>query len=265
MKKSQIPKLAGTITEHQHWFETCLTAEGATTAIRKMPDFIRCACNAWNEYLKLQPVFPEQMGEWKLFYQEVFGFTDVSSMKVSLPDESLEFRQLVVIRKGLTLNKVLVVMRTMFNTSSYSEDLDSDVPTNDRVANIDYAFAIRGHIEADEELKNLSANQIAGLNKTAENEEDKINGMTLLERLVFGLFYFWKKKREGKTEDEKLHLDIKNITLCTGSRGSDGGIPSVSWTPGSRGVLIRWYRPDYSLGLIRARAVRLPESSNLQP
>jgi len=179
----------------------------------------------------------DQLGEYCRFYSEVFGFTDVESLNPALPAETPGFNWLVVIRKGLTMNKVLEVMRTKFKVYSYiGDDLDSGVPKNERTADKDYTVIIRDRVEADEENKNLSANQI---------EEKKIQGMTLLERLVLELFYFWKTGE---------HLDIKNVTLCSGSRDSGGFVPYVGWNSVRGGVYIDWCRADSSDDDLRARA-----------
>ena len=73
-------------------------------------------------------------------------------------------------------------------------------------------------MEADEKYKNLSANQIKGMNIKTE---------TLAERLIHELKHF---KETGK------HLDIVNWTLCAGSRYSGEGVPYVRWFGGTFGV-----------------------------
>ena len=49
-----------------------------------------------------------------------------------------------------------------------------------------------------------------------------IIGVTLLERLVFGVKLFVEKKQ---------HLDIKGVTYCTGSRSIHGRVPFVYFGP----------------------------------
>ena len=96
-------------------------------------------------------------------------------------------------------------------------------------------------MEADESNKNLSANQLAKRNH---------KGITLLERLLLEMGYFLAT---GK------HLDEKNVTLCTGSRDSVGGVPYVYWNSDDRKVYVRWYHPGDSDGGLRSRsAVSLP-------
>ena len=91
----------------------------------------------------------------------------------------------------------------------------------------------RANWEADEDLANLSANQIA---------EKNINTACLTERLILGDFLFWKFKK---------HLDMNNITLCAGSRYSDGSVPDVSWSGG--GLEVNWYSPGRHYDYLRSR------------
>ena len=182
-----------------------------------------------------------QIGEWKQFYAEYFGLEDTETLMrdSQVPATKAGFGQLIVVQEGLTLNQVYTVCESKFKCWRYSDDLDAYVTKNDRMPTKDYAVWIRdGRIEADEELKSLSANDLA---------KKKIAGITLLERLLYELFYFWKTKK---------HLDIdNNITLCSGSRRSDGSVPHVGWHAGSRRVYVRWGRPSYSYSGLRARAV----------
>ncbi len=77
--------------------------------------------------------------------------------------------------------------------------------------------------EADEDLKNKSANDL---------EQEGIAGITLRERLLYELAYF---RKTGQ------HLDIKNVTLCAGSRYSGGDAPHVFWY--SDRLNVNWYNP----------------------
>jgi hypothetical protein len=252
--KKQIPVLAGEITKNQECFNALSEAD-AQAAILDMPSFIAMACVAWTNRNviatatasdQIAQTDAEQLADWRRFYVEVLQMPSDN-----LPDPTLPtlvgFGWLVVIRKGLTLNKVLETMRTHMKVYSYiGDDLDKGVPKNDRTADRDYCVRIRTRIEADEELRMLSANQVS---------EGGIKGITLLERLVLELFYFWKTG--SQTDLNKRHLDVENVTLCSGSRYSDGYVPRVGWHVGHGEVCIRWYYPGYSDGHIRTRAVQL--------
>ena len=174
------------------------------------------------------------LGDWPRFYQEVPDMTpDFSGLVV--PQDPGGYSWIVPVAKGLTANRVWAECKKHFPCYSYiGDDLDKAVPVNERAADkASYIIRVRDCVEADEELKNLSANQI---------KNRKLTTMTLAERLLLELWYFW---RTGK------HLDIENITLCAGSRSSDGRVPCVDWC--SR-LYVYWYDPDYSRGSLRARA-----------
>jgi hypothetical protein len=181
-----------------------------------------------------------QIGEWKQFYAEYFGLEDTETLMrdSQVPATKDGFGQIIVVQQGLTLNQVYTVCESKFNCWRYSHDLDASVTQNDRTPTKDYAIWIRnGRFEADEELKNISANNLS---------KKKIAGITLLERLLYELFYFWKTKK---------HLDIKNVTLCNGSRGSSGRVPRVYWDADDREVRVDWSYSSDSDASLRARAV----------
>ncbi|MBI5728930.1 MAG: hypothetical protein HY983_01630 [Candidatus Magasanikbacteria bacterium] len=149
--------------------------------------------------------------EWAAFYQEVFGLT-VDFAGIAISEAKPGFGWVVMVPPGLTLNRVWAACRDQFPCySAYGDDLDKAVQTNDRQATTAYAQRFRNRVEADEELKNLSATDLG---------KGKVQGITLLERILLELWYFWKTGGG--------HLDLVNWTLCAGSRGSDGGVPSAS-------------------------------------
>ena len=89
--------------------------------------------------------------------------------------------------------------------------MDEAIPVNDRMADKTYAVAFRDRPEADEEFKNLSANDLKARNH---------RGITALETIVDEIGFY--KKTGG-------HRDIQNVTLCSGSRSSDGSVPWSYW------------------------------------
>ena len=181
-----------------------------------------------------------QIGEWKQFYAEYFGLEDTETLMrdSQVPATKDGFGQIIVVQQGLTLNQVYTVCESKFNCWRYSHDLDASVTQNDRTPTKDYAIWIRnGRFEADEELKNISADTLT---------DEKVKGITLLERLFLELGYFLATGN---------HLDVENVTLCNGSRFSDGGVPRVDWNADGRGVNVYWYGPSVSDARIRARAV----------
>src|SRR3989344_6716905 len=127
--------------------------------------------------------------------------------------------------QGVIPNRVITAFRELgVKVETYVADLDGNVPTNDRdPKNGSYCARFKKTIEADPELANKSANDLA---------EEKIPGITLLERLLLELGYFLATGE---------HLDIENVTLCTGSRCSGGLVPSVHWDAGHRALYVDWY------------------------
>lgn len=89
-------------------------------------------------------------------------------------------------------------------------------------------------MEADEEWKNHSANDLVAKN---------VNGETLTERFAHELVYF--EETGGK------HLDIVNWTLCAGSRDPGGCVPDVGWCNGK--LHVNWCYPTHADGYLRVR------------
>jgi len=145
--------------------------------------------------------------------------------------------------KGVTCNKIVATLRELkVGVGTCTDDLDKNVPINDRDPDSgSYIVGFVQNVEADEGNKNLSANTLEGCGH---------KGITLLERLILELGYFLST---GK------HLDNINITLCSGSRGSHGSVPNVSWFPDVRRVCVFWCNPVNSSNSLRSRsAVSLP-------
>ncbi len=132
-------------------------------------------------------------------------------------------------------SKILDECCALFKVWSYwdNEELDKNFPPPKKPTKRQFAYTQ----EPDEEYKDMSANDL---------EKAGVQGITLRERLLFELLY-WKK--EGK------HLDIKNITLCSGSRSSVGGVPSVRWFPDYDRLCVNWAGLGRAVGPLRSRAV----------
>lgn len=100
----------------------------------------------------------------------------------------------------------------------------------------DYTVYFKNVQEADEDMKNMSADDI---------KVKGIKTITLEERLQLEIVYF---KKYGK------HLDIDNITLCSGSRGRVGSVPNVYWNSDDRKVSVDGCFASDRLGDLRARS-----------
>jgi hypothetical protein len=191
-------------------------------------------------------------GYLQMFLEHKFGYSE--SGKISWPlvyqtlglpfDESLVVEADpnhwdVYVMKGVTLNMVVrVFCKLGVGVYIYMNDLDRDVPANDRdPKNGSYRVSFKKTVEADPELANRSAEDLKG---------SGIQGITLLERLLLELGYFLATKE---------HLDQENITLCSGSRNSDGAVPGVNWLRDSRKLYVLWYDPRHADDYLRARAI----------
>ncbi len=171
--------------------------------------------------------------DWQKFYKDVFNI-DVNLSSIQVPAHQQDFDRVLIIAQGLTLNQAFQVCINNFSSWKYADDLDKAITKNDRNPTVAYAVRFRDRVEADEELKNLSANDLA---------RQGVKGITLLERLIYELKY-WK--------ETSMHLDIVNWTLCTGSRYADGCVPGVSWRDVR--LCVNWDFSAYSRGLLRARS-----------
>jgi len=172
---------------------------------------------------------------WQAFFTKYFGM-ELDLSKIATPKHQSGFDRIVVVPQGLTLNQVVEVCKKHFSVYCYYDDLDAEMTHSDRDAkNGHYAIRIRDRVEADEELRSRSANWL---------KEEGVTTMTLMERLILELKYY---------EETGEHLDVENVTLCAGSRDSDGRVPHVDWN-GHR-LCVHWYSPQHAHSDLRGRAV----------
>ncbi len=178
------------------------------------------------------PKVDEILLGWKLFYKELFEL-ELDFANLVIPKRKKGFDRLIVVAKGMTPNKLFAKCKELFPVWKYADNLDTI--TSDRKADHDYVIWVRDRVEADEEMKNKSANSL---------KRDGIIGVTLEERLLYELKFF---KETGK------HLDIVNWTLCSGSRYSYDFVPYVHLYDGK--VHVNWYNADHQHDYLRSRQV----------
>jgi ribosomal protein L31 len=176
-----------------------------------------------------------QIKEWTTLYASL-GIT-LNPAEVAIPPHPEGFDRLIIVPKGMTPQKAYDLCAEKFPCWKYTdESLDIAVPTHDRTAdNGPYAIWIMDTVEADEVHEDKSADMLT---------QQGIKGITLTERLLLELKYF---TQAGK------HLDIKNWTLCSGSRGCDGYVPNVCWRGGK--LKVGWCSVGDRNGNLRSRAV----------
>lgn len=171
--------------------------------------------------------------DWQQFYRELFGL-EVDFSALAVPRRKKGFDRLIVVVPGMTPQRLYDKCAELFPCWKWTDtDLDKIVQSERTAKDDAYAVWLRDAVEADEGLKSLSADQL----KTRG-----IPGITLEERLLMELKYF---KITGN------HLDIRNATLCAGSRYSGGDVPHVGWGSGRLGV--RWYHSGGAGGGLRSR------------
>jgi len=178
--------------------------------------------------------FEAKVKEWVVFYERFFGLElDVSKLKI--PEQQQGFDRLIIVAQGMTPQRLFEKCKELFPSWKSTEHNLDDIVTSVRTAKDGtYAIWVRDRVEADEENKNLSANDLSVKGGTEE---------TLEERILHELKYF---RETGK------HLDVQNWTLCTGSRYSVGDVPCAYWGGGGFGV--SWDHPDGHCGRLRARS-----------
>jgi hypothetical protein len=179
--------------------------------------------------------YADLINDWQKFYLDVFGMeTDFSNLQI--PKKQKGFDRLIIVAQGITPQKLYDKCAELFFTRNWmSGDLNKIVISDRTAENGSYAIWVRDRVEADKELKNLSADQL---------KEKNISGITLEERLLYELKFF---KETGK------HLDIDNVTLCSGSRYGDGRVPSGHWIDDK--MRVSWSHADRASGHLRSRQV----------
>ena len=181
------------------------------------------------------------LADWANFYREIGVEVDLSELRV--PTRREGFGRLIVVAKGMSPERVFQKCREHFQCWKYmNESLDEIVFDRDgvdrkfrRSDHETHAVWVRDRDEADKELKNRSANDLAASN---------IPGITLEACELYELKYF---KETGK------HLDRKNVTLCAGSRFVDGHVPGVHWSGRSDEMDVLWYDPSRADDVLRSR------------
>jgi len=232
--------------EEEFGRDLCLVKEAVITGRKVGASNAFWSALAHNQKLYAKVVKYVQLGgyepqilvsEWENFYQRVLGITvDLSRVEIPSHQPKKDFSRIVMVAESLTLNQVWEVCKKRFPAwSYYGDDLDKAVLINNRTTIKSYAIRIRDRQEADEELKNLSANQLS---------KKGIPGITLLERLLLELKYY---------DETGQHLDLQNITLCNGSRFLFDRVPLVRWHDGRFDVI--WFYPADAYYGLRSRAV----------
>jgi len=172
---------------------------------------------------------------YQRFYKEVFEWT-LDFSQVPNPAYEEGFARLLIVAKGVMPEALFQKCKELFPCLKWTDDDLDEITTSDRSSKDGhYAIWVRDRVEADEELRNISADDL---------KKKGIPGITLEERFLLELKYF---KETGK------HLDLYNHTLCAGSRDSHGNVPVVYWD-GCQ-LCVSLVSPSYTNDGFRSRLV----------
>ncbi|MFA6536430.1 MAG: hypothetical protein WCT25_03285 [Candidatus Paceibacterota bacterium] len=187
------------------------------------------------EIFALEPETINWIKGWESFYDLVFGIKTQLLWKVKIPFRRAKFNRFIIVVQGLSMTHVYNACAGHFPCQCYANNLDISVTENERHPTEPYAIWVKDSVEADENLKSLSANQLKG---------QGICGETMLERMLHEVKHF---RETGK------HLDTATATICSGSRYSDGGVPGARWYNGE--FQVGWYDAGRVSPRLRAREV----------
>ena len=173
--------------------------------------------------------------DWQNFYLDNFSWAvDFSQVIIPIKPTKGDYRLIfIAVVEGMMLNMVLKRSSVLFKIracdnrglyfSKKIKDLDSVVVRNTRTASDHYAIWVRNSIAPDQEF----------LGKWSEEVDSSMKiGITLLERLIFGIKYFL---------ETGSHLDPKYVTLCSGSSDVDYAEPSVFYSKSKGEVKVGWF------------------------
>ncbi len=176
--------------------------------------------------------YADLVADWEAFYDSMGINVDFSDLVI--PEKRSGIDRLIIEAEGLSPQRVYGICSKLFKCWKWTnKSLDEVITHSDRVGL--HAVWVKETIEADENFKNLSADQL---------KEMGVSGITFNERGLYEAKYF---KETGK------HLDISNWTLCSGSRYSDGGVPVVGWYGDYSGMHVGRAFPSGASGSLRSR------------
>ena|SRR3989344_1105327 len=212
------------------------------------------------------PEYQDHFQYWTEFYQTYFKDINILDvLAVRFPERTKEQKELgfdlpIVIPKGLTLNMALKALKDegakqdpetnepqpQFRVYSYIENLDQDVTENDRnPSDPDQGSYAVWMIDTQESNENPG--------NSAQELEGKIQGKTLLESLIYELWFFHKNKT--KATRNQRHPNNRTWALATGSRCVGGGVPGVCWDYSDGRVRVYWFYSGDRNVVFRSRSV----------
>src|SRR3989338_9324403 len=136
---------------------------------------------AGKRLVEAKPTTEEMLADWANFYKEVFGL-ELDFSGITIPDSKPGFDRLLVVAQGMTPQRLFDKCKELFPSWKYTEKNLDEIIKSDRTSqNGHYAIWVRDRVEADEENKNLSADQL---------KERGTPEITLEEREAYELKFF---------------------------------------------------------------------------
>lgn len=167
--------------------------------------------------------YADLLAAWVNLYRAEFNI-ELDLTAIRIPEQREGFGWLIVVAPGVTIEMVLAACKKRFSVYRWNDkNLDEFTDSVRSAKDGPYAVWVRSRVEADEEYKNKSYNDLQKAN---------IPGITLLERLLLELKYFIETGG---------HLDISNVTLCSGSLYRVGHVACVRWRAGGVKLYVYWY------------------------
>lgn len=184
--------------------------------------------------------------DWERFYQNVFGVKmTLLESKIKIPAHVEGFDRIIVVAQGMTWDKIFNKCKDLFPVCGLYEALSDMVNAGkaDKAVKSErtsregaYAVRVRDAIMPDKWLRFFSANEL---------KEEGINGIALEERMLFELKYFLEARK---------HLDLRTITMCSGSCDWVGNILNVRWDSCEK-MVVGYNDPDRRAVDLRSRQV----------
>lgn len=175
------------------------------------------------QFIKSQISHLSLLSDWQTFWSDMGSKCNILNLKI--PTKQKGFDRLIVDVPDVSIDQIYEHCKKLFDCWKWTnKNLSEVVYYYGRIADDrPYAVWFRDCVEADEELKNISAYD---LNRKG------IPSITLKERLIYELKVFL---------EINSHLDYRNITLCAGSCCDANGVPGMNFKNGE--VHINWYNP----------------------
>ncbi|MFH1473085.1 MAG: hypothetical protein ABIF06_01570 [bacterium] len=244
-KHDKVPATSGQVGEIAGAFigEMKLSKSEAKAIVGNMGTFRKDVRKFWSQYRVDDVELSSDLIRWTGVYERLFGHKpDLSQIVVPEKPKGFGPMRLVVVAReivewtnGRPLQGTQDALKKHFPCWQYVDDLDEAIMKNDRDPRSgSYAVWVRDVQEADEEFANRSANDLMA---------EKHTGITNLECAIFEADYYFET---GK------HLDVQNVTLCTGSRHRGGYVPLTLWHDRFR---VDWAHPSASYSRLHSRRV----------